>query len=164
MSWRVFKAVNHFKRELLQKRKKCNLLYFIPTKLSLNEVSLKAKSGWNFTQNSLTHTLHVPTLLNGNVQRSWKVLPTLWDDARPIFPWPGICNVPNILNGLICFPSNSSFFFHFFHLHFFFWTQHENVGHMTLYQVRNILSQLCFALDDSQLLGALLISMQKDPH
>ena len=119
MSWRVFKAVNHFKRELLQKRKKCNLLYFIPAKLSLNEVSLKAKSGWNFTQNSLIHTLHVPTLLNGNVQRSWKVLPTLWDYARPIFPWPGICNVPNILNGLICFPSNSSFFFHFFHLHFF---------------------------------------------
>lgn len=42
---RVFKAVNHFKRELLQKWKKCNLLYFIPAKLSLNEVSLKAKSG-----------------------------------------------------------------------------------------------------------------------
>ena len=35
--------------------------------------------------------------------------------------------------------------------------RHLNVGHMTCYRVRNIPAQLCYAPDDSQLFGALVL-------
>ena len=49
-----------------------------------------------------------------------------------------------------------SVFFYFFNF-LLSWTRHGNVGHMTWYRVRNIPAQLCYAPDDSQLFGALVL-------